>query len=107
VRLVAGTPGGSTIINTVLQVVLNVVDFGLDAQEAVDAPRIHHQWLPDQIDYEPNAVVRDVEDALKRRGHVLKERSAIGDAHVIVVDLETGMRMGGADPRRGGHAVGY
>ena len=107
VRLVAGTPGGSTIINTVFQLVMNVVDFGLDAQEAVDASRIHHQWLPDILAYERNGMVRDVQGALKSRGHALEERRAIGDAHIIVVDDKSGLRLGGADPRRGGHAVGY
>ena len=107
VRLVAGTPGGSTIINTVFQLVMNVVDFDLDAQEAVDASRIHHQWLPDVLVYERNGMVRDVQSALKSRGHVIEARDAIGDAHIIVVDPKSGMRLGGADPRRGGHAVGY
>ena len=107
VRLVVGSPGGSTIINTVFQVIMNVVDFGLDAQEAVDAPRIHHQWLPDVLVYERHGLVKDVQDALKRRGHTLQERAMIGDAHIIVVDAKSGLRLGGADPRRGGHAVGY
>ncbi len=107
VRLVVGTPGGSTIINTVFQVIMNVVDFGLDAQEAVDAPRIHHQWLPDVLVYERHGPVKDVREALERRGHTLRERAMIGDSHIIVVDAKSGLRLGGADPRRGGHAVGY
>jgi len=106
-RLVVGSPGGATIINTVFQVIMNVVDFGLNAQEAVDAPRIHHQWLPDVLVYERHGLVRDVQDALRQRGHTLQERSMIGDAHIIVVDTKSGLRFGGADPRRGGHAIGY
>ena len=107
VRLIVGTPGGPTIINTVLQVILNVIDHGFTVQEAVDAARVHHQWLPDRIDYEPRALVDDVVNALEARGHELRQRSLIGDAHAIFVEPETGMRLGGADPRRGGVAIGY
>jgi len=107
VRLVTGTPGGPTIINTVLQTILNVLEFGLDVQEAVDAPRFHHQWLPDNIRYEKHGLVRDVIEALEAKGHELEERTAIGDAHAVYIDPATAMRMGGADPRRGGAAVGY
>lgn len=107
VRLVVGTPGGPTIINTVLQVILNVLDHGMSVQEAVDAPRVHHQWLPDRIDHEPGALVVDVLEALRTRGHELRERNFMGDAHVIAIDPETGLRLGAADPRRGGAAVGY
>ena len=107
VHLVVGSPGGPTIINTVLQVILNVVDHGLTVQAAVDAPRFHHQWLPDRIDHEPRALVADVIEALERRGHQLNQRSLIGDAHAILVDREEGVLLGGADPRRGGVARGY
>ena len=106
VRLVTGTPGGPTIINTVLQTILNVIDFGFDVQEAVDGPRFHHQWLPDRIDYEKRALVSDVLDALASKGHATNERGLIGDAQAIYVDPQTGMRTGGSDPRRGGAAVG-
>ena len=114
VLLVAGTPGGSTIINTVFQVVLNVIDHGMNAQEAVDAPRFHHQWLPDILSFEKGGLVRDVQEALRAKGHKIEERgleigrrSAIGDAQVVYVDPGTGLKLGGADPRRGGKAVGY
>ena len=107
VLLVAGSPGGPTIINTVLQVILNVLDHGFTVQEAVDAPRIHHQWLPDKIDFEKRALVLDVVAALEAKGHALSERAAMGDAHAIVVDPESGLKLGGADPRRGGKAAGY
>ena len=107
VRLVTGTPGGPTIINTVMHTIVNVLDFGLNAQEAVDQPRFHHQWLPDRIDYEERALVRDVTDALEAKGHTVETRGRIGDAQVIYVDPDTGIRMGGSDPRRGGAAVGY
>ncbi len=107
VRLVVGTPGGPTIINTVLQVIVNIIDHGFTVQEAVDAPRFHHQWLPDRIQHEPRALVADVVAALEARGHEVKLRSLIGDAHAILVDKETGVLEGGADPRRGGVAEGY
>ncbi len=107
VFLVVGTPGGPTIINTVLQVILNVVEHGFTVQQAVDAPRIHHQWLPDRIGHEKGALVQDVIEALEARGHTLAERSLIGDAHAILVDKENGVLLGGADPRRGGIAIGY
>jgi gamma-glutamyltranspeptidase / glutathione hydrolase len=106
VRLVAGTPGGPTIINTVFQVIMNVLDFGLNAQQAVDQPRFHHQWLPDAIQYEPRALVNDVIQALEAKGHQVQERGLIGDAQVIYVDPEDGWRYGGSDPRRGGQALG-
>ncbi len=105
--MVLGSPGGPTIINTVLQIILNVVDFGMDIQEAVDAPRLHHQWLPDRILAEPDALVRDVEENLRRRGHKIELREKIGDAHSIAVELESGVRLGAPDPRRGdGTAAG-
>jgi gamma-glutamyltranspeptidase/glutathione hydrolase len=106
VRLVAGTPGGPTIINTVFQVIMNVLDHGLDVQQAVDQPRFHHQWLPDAIQYEPRALVFDVRQALQSKGHELMERGLIGDAQAIYVDPQDQRRYGGADPRRGGQAVG-
>ncbi len=107
VLLVAGSPGGPTIINTVLQVILNVLDHGFTVQEAVDAPRIHHQWLPDKIDFERRALVLDVHQALEAKGHALEQRASMGDAHAIVIDPDSGLRLGGADPRRGGKAAGY
>jgi gamma-glutamyltranspeptidase/glutathione hydrolase len=73
--LVLGSPGGSTIITSVLQVILNVVDFGMNIQEAVDSPRIHHQWYPDQIFFERRGLPRDVIENLERRGHKLVERA--------------------------------
>jgi gamma-glutamyltranspeptidase/glutathione hydrolase len=107
VRLVVGSPGGPTIINTVFQLVMDVLDHGMSPQQAVDFPRFHHQWLPDAIQYEKGALVRDVRDALAAKGHDFIERESIGDAQVIYVDPNTGLRLGGADPRRGGAAVGH
>ncbi len=106
--MLAGSPGGATIINTVFQIILNVIDHGMDIQEAVDAPRMHHQWLPDQIAAEPEALVMDVVHALQNRGHKITYRRRIGDAHCILIDPETGIRYGAPDPRRGeSKASGY
>jgi gamma-glutamyltranspeptidase / glutathione hydrolase len=106
--LVIGSPGGPTIINTVLQVTLNLVDHGMNLQEAIGAPRVHHQWLPDRIYHEPNGLPRDVVEALRAKGHRLEERSPIGDAQGVVVDPATGMRLGASDPRNpDGRAAGY
>jgi gamma-glutamyltranspeptidase/glutathione hydrolase len=103
-----GSPGGSTIINTVLQVVVNIIDYGMTLQQAIDAPRFHHQWLKDEITWEPFEFSKDTWDALTRMGHVFAERPGhIGDAHGIMIDPKDGMRLGASDPRRGGTAVGY
>ena len=106
-----GSPGGTTIPNTVLQVVLNVVDHGMNLQEAVDAPRIHHQWLPDVIKYEKYGFAADVAAALEGRGHTLqpvKEVAPIGMVHAIQIEPSTGVRLGASDARSpDGRAVGY
>lgn len=103
-----GSPGGPTIINTVLQVILNVVDFKMNIQQAVDMPRIHHQWLPDEIVYEPFGLSRDTIEALRARGHRFTERPRqLGDVQAIMIDPETGVRLGASDPRMDGKPVGY
>ena len=103
-----GSPGGPTIINTVLQVITNVVDFDMNIQQAVDAPRIHHQWLPDEIVYEPFGLSADTFRALEQRGHRLVARPRyMGDAHGIMIEEGTGVRLGASDPRNYGETVGY
>lgn len=103
-----GSPGGPTIINTVLQVILNVIDFRMNLQQAIDMPRVHHQWLPDEIRYEPFGLSRDTIEALKQRGHALTDTPRyIGDAHGIMIEPDTGMRLGASDARLDGRAVGY
>ena len=103
-----GSPGGPTIINTVLQVIVNVVDFGMNIQQAIDAPRFHHQWMPDRIDCEPFGINRDTRAALEKKGHVFAERPRyMGDAEGVMIDLKNGMRLGASDPRSGGVPVGY
>jgi len=99
VFLVLGSPGGRTIINTVLLVILNVVDFGLNVQEAIDAPRFHHQWLPDVIRYERYGLSPDTLALLKARGHDLAETSSQGAVQAIRFDAERGLLEGGTDRR--------
>ncbi|MCZ6640422.1 MAG: gamma-glutamyltransferase [Gammaproteobacteria bacterium] len=107
VLMVTGSPGGRTIINTVLQTILNVVDHGMNAQSAVDAGRIHHQWLPDTLFYEKHGFSPDSLRIMENLGHQLEERRRQGAAEVIVVG-EDGMLQGGLDGRvPGGGAVGY
>ncbi|WP_267740341.1 gamma-glutamyltransferase [Myroides injenensis] len=104
--MVIGTPGGSTIITSVFQAILNVVEFGMTMQEAVAAPRFHHQWLPDQIDYEPKAIAPKVRKALEAKGYHLKEREAYGKVEGILVN-PNGSYQAGADPRGDDKAAGY
>ena len=105
--LVLGSPGGSRIITTVLQVVLNVIDHGMNVQEAVDAPRFHHQWLPDEVRLERRGFPADVIRALEARGHKVAVSYNMGDVHAIMIDPKTGMRLGASDPRLDGRTVGY
>ncbi len=105
--MVTGTPGGRTIINTVLETILDVVDFGMNAQEAVDAPRYHHQWLPDKIQYEKYGFSPDTIAALQQRGHELQQIKEQGAAQVIVYNTKDDVLEGGSDRRVGdGAAVG-
>lgn len=104
--MVVGSPGGPTIITTVLQCVVNVVDHGMGIGQAVAAPRFHHQWMPDRIVFEPFGLNPDVGRALEARGHRLEERRGYqGDAHGILIDPASGRMTGAADPRHGGVAL--
>jgi gamma-glutamyltranspeptidase/glutathione hydrolase len=105
-RLVLGSPGGSRIITTVLQVLLNVVDFKMTVQEAVDAPRFHHQWLPDAIRIERQGFPADVVTALEAMGHTITTGPNMGDVHAIAID-DSGLRLGASDPRLDGRTAGY
>ena len=107
--LAVGAAGGPRIISTVLQIVLSIVDFHVSLQEAVDAGRIHHQWLPDEIYWEPNGTNPDTRAILERMGHKFRPKGLedISDANVVMIDPKTGLRYGGADARRDGVAVGY
>ncbi|MGE5487498.1 MAG: gamma-glutamyltransferase [bacterium] len=103
--MVAGSPGGPRIISTVLNVLLNAIDFGMNAQEAVDAPRFHHQWLPDTLFVEPG-ISPDTLELLKARGYAVETAAAIGEAAVIMVGQD-GWLQGAADLRSEGKAAGY
>ncbi len=106
VVLVTGSPGGRTIINTVLCVVVNVLEFGMDVQQAVDAPRLHHQWFPDVARLEKKERLTDAVERLKGMGHRVLGGTQ-GDAHSIWVDPATGRYHGAADRRINGKASGY
>ncbi|MFS8637506.1 MAG: gamma-glutamyltransferase [Gemmatimonadota bacterium] len=105
---VIGSPGGRTIINTVLQVILNLVDFEMGIGEAVAARRFHHQWLPDRITIEEGGASPEVVKALEAMGHSVRVGGRQGLAHSILIDPKTGERIGAPDPREpDGGAVGY
>jgi gamma-glutamyltranspeptidase/glutathione hydrolase len=95
--MVTGSPGGRTIINTVMEIVLGVVDFGLDARQAVDSPRFHHQWLPDTVTFERNAIPDSVAAQLRAMGHAVKFGRVQGDGHTIV--MRDGVAAGANDHR--------
>jgi gamma-glutamyltranspeptidase/glutathione hydrolase len=107
VVLVIGSPGGSTIITTVLQVFLNYLVHGMTLQQSVAAPRFHHQWLPDITLMEKSGFSRDVIEILQQMGHEIRLTSGIGDMHAIAVEQDTHLLIGCSDPRRGGVARGY
>ncbi len=103
--MVLGTPGGSTIITTVFQVILNVVDHGMTMQEAVDARRVHHQWLPDAVQVEPEALSAETRFELERMGHSFTDVPVLGKVNAVLV-LPGGRQEGAADRTRGDDAAG-
>jgi len=104
--MVVGSPGGSTIPTTVFQVIVNVIDFDMDIQQAVDAGRFHHQWLPDWISYESKAIDSLTVAKLTGMGHKLKMVGSIGRTNAVLV-LPDGKKEGGADIRGDNSACGY
>lgn len=111
VSMVIGSPGGRTIINTVLQVILNVLEHDMNIAQAVEAPRFHHQWLPDRISVEAFAFSADTKSRLQQKGHEIQEygiRNTQGSAMGIYCDHEKGLLLGAADSRSpDGGAAGY
>ncbi len=105
-RMVVGTPGGSTIITSVFQTILNVLEFDMTAQESVSAARFHHQWKPDVIDVEAKAIDSLTRVSLTKDGYKLNKRGAIGRVENIVI-LPNGKKQTGADPRGDDKAAGY
>jgi gamma-glutamyltranspeptidase / glutathione hydrolase len=105
--LVLGSPGGPRIISTVANILIGVVDFGLDIEQAVNAPRFHHQWEPDQIFVENVGFSPDTIKLLEARGHKIKAQTYWSDGECIAIDPRTSDLLGAADGRNGGKAVGY
>ncbi|MDI1320942.1 MAG: gamma-glutamyltransferase [bacterium] len=111
--LVTGSPGGPTIINTVFQIISNVIDFNMPADQAVAAPRMHQQWMPDSITFERYNISPDTISLLKAKGQNIRERASYegwsqGDGETIAIELKTGLRYGAPDPRRpDAKAAGY
>ena len=103
---VTGSPGGPTIVSATLLTVLNWMRLGMDAQGAINAPRFHHQWLPDEIRMEV-LFSQEMEEQMKARGYVVKRKGHIGLVNAIGIDPRTGERCGAADPRDNGSALGY
>jgi gamma-glutamyltranspeptidase/glutathione hydrolase len=104
--MVVGSPGGSTIITSVFQTIINVTSFGMSMKEAVDAPRFHHQWLPDEIAAEEDAFSTEVEGKLVEMGHTIKRRGSIGRVEGVRI-TEQGTLEGGADKRGDDCAAGF
>ena len=104
--LVLGSPGGPTIITTVANALMGYVDYGMNIQQSVDAPRYHHQWEPDHVMLEKDFSERQVA-ALEKMGHKIEQRDHWGDAECIAINPLTGERMGASDPRNNGKAIGF
>jgi gamma-glutamyltranspeptidase/glutathione hydrolase len=107
-KMVVGTPGGSTIITSVLQNIVNVLDYNMGMQESVNKPRFHHQWMPDHVRMEPNGFDSITKEKLTALGYKIMERNSliIGRVDAILV-LPNGQLEGGADPRGDDAAVGF
>ena len=104
--MVLGTPGGSTIITSVFQTILNVIDYGMTMQEAVDAKKIHHQWVPDILYIEKNSINNETKEQLISIGHKINERGSIGRMNCILINSDNKLE-GGSDKRGDNIAIGY
>jgi len=105
--LVVGSPGGAKIITSVAQVISNVIDFKMNVREAVEAPRFHHQWLPDVVRYEKFGFSTDVLYNLEKKGHNLEKIDYLGNVQAILWDEDSAEWTGWSDPRRNGESKGY
>ena len=105
--LVVGSPGGSTIITTVAQIISNVIDYNMPLKDAVESPRTHHQWVPDKINLENKMFNSDVTNKLIDLGHDIAYKKSIGEANCIMYDKVNKTLMGVSDSRRNGSAIGY
>jgi gamma-glutamyltranspeptidase/glutathione hydrolase len=106
--LALGARGGPRIITAVLQTVINMIDHDMNIQQAIDSPRIHHQWSPDEIVFEPFGMSSDTRKALESLGHKFAERPQyIAQATGIAIEEKTGVRLGAIDARGDGEAIGY
>ena len=102
-----GARGGPRIISAVLQTIINVIDHDMDIQTAIDAPRVHHQWMPDELVFEPYGMSPDTLNVLKAMGHKFAEKPGYVAAATGVMIDDKGVRLGAVDPRSDGLAVGY
>lgn len=103
-----GSPGSATIPNTVFQVIVNIIDSKMSLRDAIEFPRIHQQFMPDEVDVEPGALVFDVAEKLRAYGDTISPKlRSQGDVHAVMVEQGSGWRLGWSDGRRGGRAVGY
>ncbi len=105
--MITGSPGGRTIINTVLNIIINVIDFDMNIQDAVAAARMDHEWMPDRLSIEEFVVSKRLQRSLESLGHNLRKVSRQGDAHSIFIDPISGLYIGAADKRTNGWAIGY
>ena len=109
--IVIGSPGGSTIITVVLQVIMNCIDYHMNISEAIDAPRIHNQWMPDKIFYENHSIIKDVKENLKKMGYKFESTkntfTILGLAEGIMIDRKNNIIYGASDPRKIGAAIGF
>jgi gamma-glutamyltranspeptidase/glutathione hydrolase len=105
--LVVGSPGGSTIITSVIQVILNVIEFDMSIRDAVSLPRFHHQWLPDKLILEKYGFSEDAKNNLRARGHQFGNETSLGRVEAILIDQNKKHFYGISDPRGNGKAVGY
>lgn len=105
--LVLGSPGGSTIITTVAQIIMNIVDFEMNIEDAVESPRFHHQWLPDVIQFENRGFSDETLSKLQGMGHEYVFRRVIGEANCIQIHGDLKLKLGSADSRRAASAIAY